>query len=509
MFKLRSGFIFPVILLVSAFLGCQSSQQKSEYEKAAAVSATKAAPVISNQDLKSVAESAYIFGYPLVVMDVTKDVQTNVAQANADGDAPINQFSHKTEFPDDTFNTVVSPNADTLYSSAWLDLYREPMVLSLPDTGKRYYLMPILSAWSDVIAAPGTRTTGNGRQDFAVTGPGWTGTLPAGVKQIKSPTNEVWIVGRTQTNGKEDYGAVRELQRQFRLTPLSAWGTSYRPPMAVPVRPGVDMTTAPVAQVERLSGVNFFKRMAESMIKNPPKPEDRAEVARLAKMGIVPGRTFDTSNFTAEQLAALNEGAKAGLQKIVSTVKDPKNVQKKDGWVYMFDIGRYGTRYTRRAEIAKFGLGANMPQDAIYPRASTDSMGRPLNGQYRYTMRFSKGNLPPAGAFWSLSMYNNKQFFVKNPINRFAIGDRDRLQYGRDGSLELYIQKDRPEERAKVANWLPAPEGDFNLIMRLYRPKAAALNGQWRVPGVQRVEEVKKLSQVIETLQAEMAESLR
>lgn len=496
MFKLRSGLIFPSILLIAAFLGCKSYQSVSTPKKtsgAVIAGAMSPAPTITNAELKSIAEDAYIFGYPLVVMDVTKEVQTNVPQANATGDAPVNQFSHTSEFPDDSFNTVVSPNADTLYSSAWLNLHKEPIVLSLPDTGKRYYLMPLLSAWSDVIAAPGTRTTGNGRHDFLVTGPGWRGAIPQGVQQIKSPTNDVWIVGRTQTNGKEDYGAVRELQRQYRLTPLSAWGTNYRPPIAVPVKSGVEREAAPVVQVESMTGVAFFKRMAESMKMNPPKEEDRKTVVRIEKMSLVPGETYDTTRFSQEQIAAINEGARAGLQKIVGGLKDPKNAERKDGWVYYFDLGKYGTRYQRRAEIAKFGLGANLPQDAIYPRATVDASGKRLNGQNSYVLRFEKGKLPPARAFWSLTMYNNQQFFVANPLNRFAIGDRDKLKLGRDGSLEIYIQHARPEA-SRVSNWLPAPSGNFNVVLRLYRPTAAVLNGQWRAPGIQRIESLKKLS---------------
>jgi Uncharacterized conserved protein len=490
MFKLRSGFIFPIILLLSAFLGCRSQQVDLlgfESRMAPAI-----APELSTQELANIAEDAYIYGYPLVVMDVTKEFQTSVAQPTAEGDAPINQFSHTAEFPDETSTSVASPNTDTLYSSAWLNVYKEPIVLSLPDTGRRYYLMPLLSAWSDVIAAPGTRTTGNGRHDFLVTGPGWTGSIPAGVQQIKSPTNDIWIVGRTQTNGKEDYGAVRELQRQYRLTPLSAWGTNYRPPVVVPVKVAIAKDKPPVEQVESMSGVNFFKRMAESMKMNPPKTEDQKTIDRISAMAFVPGQTFDPSKFSKEQLKAINDGAKSGLNKIIGGVKNIKNSEKVDGWVYQWDTGRYGTRYLRRAEVARYAPGAILPADTIYPRAMTDNKGIALNGSSKYVLRFEKGRQPPVNAFWSLTMYNEKQNLVKNPLNRFALGNRNNLKYGADGSLEIYIQKNRPEA-ARVANWLPAPQGNFSLMMRMYQPQASVLKKQWRVPGVRKVDEQQKL----------------
>ena len=203
---------------------------------AATVRAAATAQLTEDEAAK-VAEDAYVFGYPLVLMDVTKTISTAVPKP-AGTRAPINQFAHVRAFPDATYTDVVSPNADTLYSLAWLDLAKEPMVLSVPDMGKRYYLMQIMDDWTNVFAAPGTRTTGNGKGAFAIVGPGWTGTLPTGVKELKSPTNMVWIIGRTQTNGKEDYPAVRAIQDQYKLTPLSAWGKDYTPPGDVPVAEG-------------------------------------------------------------------------------------------------------------------------------------------------------------------------------------------------------------------------------------------------------------------------------
>ena len=167
-------------------------------------------------EAEAIATLGYIYGYPLVLMDATRAVST----------PPVNRFKHVTEFPDDTFTDVVSPNVDTLYSIAWLDLGKEPIVLGVPDLGRRYYTMQLLDAWSNVIASPGTRTTGNGKGAFAIVGPGWRGDLPSSVEAIQAPTNMVWIIGRTYTAGKTDYDAVHAIQRQYQLLPLGAWGKS-------------------------------------------------------------------------------------------------------------------------------------------------------------------------------------------------------------------------------------------------------------------------------------------
>src|SRR5262245_16146842 len=206
---------------------------------------------LGKEEALAIGEDAYVFGYPLVLMDITRSVMTAVPKVE-ERKAPINQFLHLGTFPDPTFTDVVSPNADTLYSTASIDLTNEPIILSVPEMGNRYYLMQMMDAWTNVFASPGTRTTGNGKGDFAIVGPGWKGQLPQGVKEIKSPTNMVWMIGRTQTNGKGDYDAVHAIQKQYALTPLSAWGKNYQAPESVPVERGIDTKTPPVEQVARM-----------------------------------------------------------------------------------------------------------------------------------------------------------------------------------------------------------------------------------------------------------------
>jgi hypothetical protein len=481
-------YAFTPFLLTALFgVGCATSSKDST-EPMKAMAADKSVPP---SDVQKIAEEAYIYGYPLVLMDVTKEISTNVATPNENG-APLNQFVHKKSFPDANFNAVVSPNADTLYSSAWLDVSKEPVILSLPDTGDRYYLMPMLSAWTDVFASPGSRTNGNGKADFAVVGPAWKGTLPSGVKEIRAPTNDVWIIGRTQTNGKADYPAVQALQKQYRLIPLSAWGTNYQAPRNSNVVSGVDMKTAPVGQVERMSPEEFFKRMAKSLKRNAPAAADASTVAQMVRIGIIPGRDFEPDQLTSSQRSALNEGAKSGLALIVKSAKNPEG-KKTNGWVMIEGLGKYGKNYGFRAAVSHTMLGANLPEDSIYFTATADLEGQPLSGENRYVVRFPKGQEPPVNAFWSVTLYNAKNFFAKNSINRYSLGDRDKLQYNEDGSVDIYIQRQNPG-RDKMANWLPTPSGKFNLNLRSYWPKQALLSGQWAPPPIQKVQDFKNLS---------------
>jgi hypothetical protein len=439
---------------------------------------------LTEDEAATIAAEAYVYGFPLVLMDVSREVMTAIATPTTTA-APINQFNVSREFPDATFTNVVTPNADTLYSFAWLDLTKEPLVLSLPDTGDRYYLMQMLDAWTDVFASPGTRTTGNRKGDYAIVGPTFTGRLPDGLKEIKSPTSLVWVIGRTQTNGKADYAAVRALKAQYKLIPLSAWGTDYAPPAQVQVDSKVDAHTPPVQTVLKMEAAAFFVRLAALLQDNPAAAADKPMIEKLARLGITPGEPFDPRKLGTAAAKGLERGAVAGRETIFAELKKPQG-RVANGWDVMGNLGRYGTNYLFRSVVALVGLGANLPEDAIYPHATTDADGKPLTGANRYVIQFPKGQLPPVKAFWSITMCNAKQFFVDNPIGRYAIGDRDKLSFNDDGSLTLYIQHQSPG-KDRESNWLPAPSDQFNLFMRLYWPKEEVIDGTWTPPGVTKV----------------------
>ena len=427
---------------------------------------------------------AYVFGYPLLIMDVTRAVTTGVSSVSGTR-APINQFCHVRSFPDDTFTDVVSPNADTLYSFAWLELKEEPLILSVPDVGRRYYLMQLLDAWTNVFASPGLRTTGSGQGDFAIVGPHWSGTPPPGATIIQAPTNMAWLIGRTQSNGVEDYPAVRAIQDKYRLTPLSQWGKTPPPPRKVPVKSG-DTKTPPAQQVADMDATAFFGRLNALMKENPPAAVDAPSLARFAKIGVAPGRAFDLKSMDPGVARGIEGSVEAGQLEIVGEAKKPHGHQV-NGWdVLPANTANFGTDYLWRALVALVGLGANLPADAVYPHAIADSDGQPLTGANRYEIRFAKGEAPPVNAFWSLTMYDSKQRFVKNPIRRYAIGDRNTLATNADGSTTIYLQADSPGA-TKESNWLPAPRGAFNVFMRLYWPKPAVIDGTWKPPAIKRI----------------------
>jgi hypothetical protein len=431
------------------------------------------------------ATDAYIYGYPLVTMEMTRRVMTNVATPEGTR-APMGQLVLMRHYPDASFRDVTAPNADTLYTTGWVDVGEEPWVLSIPDMKDRYFMMPMLDGWTDVFQVPGTRTTGTGAQSYAVTGPGWSGRLPAGVKQYKAPTALVWILGRIYCTGTaEDYAAVHTLQDQIRLVPLSAYGKDYQPPKSK-VDPAIDMRTAVRDQVNRLDAVAFFTLLAQLMKANPPSAADAPVLAKFASIGLVPGQDFDAGKLDADFAGRIPQAA---FDRIMLQFKINPAVQNINGWAYTTKTGLYGTDYLMRALVTAIGLGANRPQDAVYPTSLKAADGADYDGANRYVIRFAKDQTPPVEGFWSITMYDSQYFFVPNPLDRYSISPRQDLKAGADGSIELYVQHDSPGAD-KDSNWLPAPAGKFILMLRMYWPREndpSILDQTWQAPAVTKV----------------------
>jgi hypothetical protein len=447
--------------------------------------APSVAQTISADEARAIAQEAYLYFYPLVTMDVTRKQLINSDPKTAGIGGPPNAFDNIQAYPTADMKAVVRANFDTLYSSAWLDLTREPMVVSVPDTGGRYYLLPMLDMWSDVFASPGWRTTGTKAANFLIVPPGWNGNVPEGLTRINAPTPYVWIIGRTKTDGPADYAAVHEVQKGYKITPLSGWG---KPAVAVTqtIDPSVDVKTPPKTQVDTMAGDRFFADAAELLKVNPPHITDGPIIARMKRIGFEEGKSFDAAKVDATVRKAI-EDAPAQAQKLMA-LKVPTLARVANYWSMNTDtMGVYGTYYLKRAIIAQFGLGANLPEDAIYPANVGDENGKQLDGASKYIIRFAKDAFPPVEAFWSITLYDNEGFQVANPINRFAISSWMPLKRDADGSLTLYFQNDNPGSD-REANWLPAPKGPFNLTMRLYAPKSDALTGLWDPPAIKRVE---------------------
>ncbi len=443
-----------------------------------------AAGPLSPDQARQLAIDAYIYGYPLVTMEWTRRVSTNVAKPEGTR-APMGNLIKLRQYPDAKFRDVTAPNADTLYTTAWIDVTEEPWVLKLPDSKGRYYLMPMLDGWTNVFQVPGKRTTGDKAQAYAITGPRWQGKIPDGVVEYKSPTGMVWILGRIYCTGTpEDYAATHAMQDEVSLVPLSAYGKAFTPP-AGKVDTTIDMKMAVRDHVNGMDTESYFKLLAKLMKDNPPAAADAPMVANMARLGIVPGSDFKLADLGTEVGAALKDVPKVGFERIMGYFKEAG--KHENGWVFTTQTGIYGTNYVNRALITAIGLGANRPEDAVYPTSEIDAEGKPYQGENKYVIHFDKGKMPPADAFWSLTMYDDKYFFVDNRLNRYNVSSRSKFLENKDGSVDVYVQHESPGAD-KETNWLPAPEGRFILMLRLYWPRATApsiLDGSWTMPAVQ------------------------
>lgn len=429
------------------------------------------------RDLRTLAAEAFVYFYPLVTMEVTRLQQT---MPDPSGDratgAPSNRFFHLRQYPDADFRAVVRPNFDTLYSIAFLDLTGGPVSISVPDVGDRYYLLPMLDMWTDVFANPGTRTSGNGPQRFLIVPSGYDGGVPADTTVIEAPTPYVWVIGRVQTNGPPDYEAANSFQDGLHI---EAAGDATEPSEGIA---GVTPATEALAFVNALTAAEFLDIAARLLSVNPPHATDHSQLFRLRDLGITGDGHWDAERFTAEERAEIQAGftdALTALPALLARVGSQAN-----GWSYQTDtMGVYGNFYLKRALVTMAGLGANPPEDAIYPVLLADSDGEPLTGETDYRIHFSVDEIPPVGAFWSITMYDEEGFQAANELDRFALGDRDDLHYNEDGSLDIYLQHGNPGPE-RQPNWLPAPLGPLGVTMRLYAPEPAALDGSWKPPQV-------------------------
>ena len=426
----------------------------------------------------SIGVQAYIYGLAPVIIQRTEQIYTTTP---GPGHAPVNQFGHidRLATPNDTI--IVTPNSDTIYSIAWLELGKEPVIMHVPDTAGRYYVMQLLDAYTNNFNSIGRRTTGTKEGDFAITGPGWSGSLPAGVSEVKSPTDTVWVLGRILVEGQGDLPDAAAIQKQFTLTPLSEYGK----PFSYDHKALSDYKKY-VSSRDVQKNLTFFEELRVALKNNPPPKGEEALMAVFDAIGLGDNETPYGSGINPIMADGLGRAIKDG-DLIVKSAWKNANGTKTNGWVYPTDIGTYGYDYLTRAAVAEGGLGANVPAEAIYAKAQADENGKPLSGTGKYVMHFARGNLPPVDAFWSLTMYNATTYMlVANPEDRYAIGDRTPgLQYNPDGSLDIYIQHDSPA--GEEPNWLPSPADNFYLILRMYQPGQEILKGKYQIPTVKEV----------------------
>ncbi len=470
----RRSFSLVLMLALGALVSCEQQQAPPPPPKA---EAPKPPPPPSvDEKTKRLAAEVYVYAYPLVLTDLTMRVQT--------AKTPLNTLSHRRGLPDATTTDVAYPNADFLYTQGWIDLSKGPIVLSVPDTKGRYYLFALIDAWTNVAASLGKRTTGTEKIEFAIVGPKWKGTLPGGVSEVRAPTDLALLYGRTEVDGKGDVAAASRLQDQYKLRPLTAQAPHKGAAKAA--EPPVDLKTDPREQIDKMDAATFFTRFALLLPANPPVKDDAPMVEKIKTLGIVAGQPFDPAKLEPLAAKAVAEGVKSARDAIEAAAKRPgAGADIRNGWSFERDLGRWGTDYGKRALNAWKGLGANAPEDAIFMTAQFDGGGQRLDGANRYVLHFDKGREPPTEGFWSLSLYNEQAHFVANPLERFNIGSRDKLVPHADGSLDVYIQNKSPG-KDKEANWLPAPPGQFTLVLRLYAPKDDVVTGRWTAPGIRK-----------------------
>jgi hypothetical protein len=485
--KTLVGSLMAVAMLVLASCG---EEQKPPAPPAADAAKAAAEAEAKVKEAVEIATDAYVYGYSLVTTDVTRVQMSNVDKLETLR-GPMNTFVNVPRYPPADYRGVSAPNADTLYSLAWLDL-AEPQVFSHPDMGRRFHLFPMVDLWMTIFASPGTRTGDGKAASYLITGPDWKGDVPKGMKHIQSATQYIVILGRTYADGTEaDYKRVNALQAQYKITPLAAWGKPFKytaPP--VNPNPGFSMTDKPQELILALGTAGYFDMMARLMCKDSPAAAaDAPMLAKMAKIGIEPCKSFELGKLDPAVQAALKDLPQTALKRIEES-KDKSMGQVVDGWVITKGLGVYGTDYVKRAVVAAFGWPANLQEDAVYPYTEVDSAGQKLTGADKYTLTFAKGQTPAVNGFWSITMYQIDQgwWFVPNPLNKFTVSPRNNLKPNPDGSITLYFQHESPG-KDKEANWLPAPKGAFIPMLRMYWPQdrpPSVLDGTWKPPAVRK-----------------------
>jgi len=454
----------------------------------AALAVTGFAPVAASaqsptpEEAAALGKQAYDYGFPLLEFLRVRREQTSVECPDIRGNSPVNSFSNAGGFATAADVTVVAPNTDTLYSIAHLDLKKGPITLRHPKMGKRYYSFELLDPYTNVIDIPGLREDGGGASSYAIR---WTGSdgktrAPKADRTIKSRFRRVWVIGRTLATDAADQRKAQKLMAQYALTLPNGNERSFGKGCE-PGQPGVFPTPA--------DGPGFISALNEALAENPPPKRDDALLAQLEPLGVGPGLSPEEAGLAPDVLAALYKGVadEAAALPLAARLQSLQEALRTQGWLLpASNIGDYGTDYSFRALVAVVGLGANTPDEAIYPTGLADETGALFDGANAYRLTFPPGQAPPAKYFWSLTMYDSTGYLVANPANVHSLGpSHPPLVEQPDGSIVIAIQRTEPTEPG--VNWLPSPPMGFRLNLRLYGPSKAAMSGEWRPPGVAKI----------------------
>lgn len=423
-------------------------------------SRTPPAPFPITQQLKQLAEAeeelayslgiqAYIYGYPLVVSAKTMGEMTHSR-------APLNQFFYSESLASPAYQDIVTPNSDTLYMSAWLDLSQSPLILKVPDNPQnRYYTVQMLDIYTNTFRNVSNRSTRQKAGRYLLAGPTWKGVVPANTELIQTPTDAVWLIGRVEVKGDGDLPQAVAFEKQITLSPL------------VQTKQNSVAQTSPVIPADALTSLSFFQIMTEMIRKNPPPVCDHVLLDQFALAGIDVEHGFAPDSLRPATLAGLKRALQAAPGIVQSGFFPYTHTQ--NGWGSFSPIGTYGNQFLARAFVAFSGLAANVPEEEVYSRAYTDERRALLTGTKRYRLHFTKEQLPQTSAFWSINVYNNQLYLAATAANRSSVrSNTGTLVYNPDGSLDLYLQQEPPP--GKEANWIPTPAGNFNLVLRVFAP---------------------------------------
>ena len=431
-----------------------------------------------------IASQGYVYGFPALLMDETMSLATEFPYICGLG-GPANAFTHKFDPPDPDFRGVVRPNVDTLYSSAFLDLSEGPLRLEVPEVRDRFYMMAMLDAWSNNFAAPGTQTNGGEATDYLISGPNWQGDVPDGFELIRAPTDIVWIIGRTELKGAADLEAANALQRAYVLEPLNG-----EPPVRQEgeCRPPADLAT-PEERVRALSGFEFFVALDRVLETSPPPTDDDDMLEKLGLIGVGPLAEISIADLGRRNRNALDDGASLGQTAMDRAFDIAQRASRWSPDPRQVPLGDYGTDYLIRGVVSQVGFGANQNRFATYQNTSRDDDGDNLTGEggHSYQLIFEAGEAPPVNAFWSVTVYNSDGFLVENPINRYALGSNSGLEQAEDGDTVITFAAQQPEGTPEE-NWLPIPDTDFEVTLRMYWPEEPILNGDWEAPALERLD---------------------
>lgn len=478
MIKHKFSKIVLAILLASCSVTAVSAASSRSASVTTSVATSISTPTQAlEQETYTLGVNAYLWGSTLVRMENIARLYTDVSNPQPDTSyrGPLNQFGHARRLSSSDDTDMPTANRDTLYSSAVLDLSQEPLVLSVPAVDDRYYVINMFDMWHNLFKYVGTRETGTLAKQFLIVPPGWQGSdIPHDLTVVESPTSKVWLWGRTQVFGEEDYATVHNIQDNYTLTPLSQY-MGQAPKSS-------EVNSLPEVAGDKSDPLRFFVELGEYLKANPLDARQQALAGQFEKIGLTQ-QGFDRSKLSEPMQQMLVKALVDGRKIVDAQVANPNTLDMKDGWYYAFSLDNFGDDNALRSLIAGPYLGGQGAKEAIYPITYTDAKGAVLSGTTDYKMHFEQE--PPVGAFWSVTVYDaDSKLLVKNEINRFSISNLNKLNKAEDGSFDIYLSDQNPGEK-QVSNWLPTPEGNFYVLARLYIPSKEILDMQWTVPAIQ------------------------